>query len=92
MTYQEQSEPFDRSTQQKRYEMWRKKLAIGIAVKSMPKSAIRHQLRVHMRQLSVDEAKRYLDDIRNQRAGKPSGSDAAASTTDPRARYVTDLE
>ncbi len=62
MTYQEQSAPFDQESQRRRFEHWRKKLALGIAISHLPKSVRDYQKRIHMHKLSVKEACQMLEE------------------------------
>ena len=61
MTYVEQTSPFDRDSQLRRYEFWRKKLAIGIAINNLPKTVKEHQKKMHMKELTASEAVQKLN-------------------------------
>ena len=55
-------ECYDPESQRRRYEYWRKKLALGIAIFHMPKSVKEYQKRVRLHKLSVREACQLLED------------------------------
>jgi hypothetical protein len=55
--------PWEPVDQQRRYALWRLKASVSVAYRSLPKSVVKFNKKMHQEDLTLEEVKQYLVSI-----------------------------